>query len=147
MEQIVMKNNQGFTLIEAMIAILVMTFIMLGTMTWMISIYRTSTDNMVREEAVKLTQEVMERMRNRRFDSLTAGTNSTLTTRYVQKRPIDFEVTRTLTNQVANIAFSLRVNVMWDRNLDVDRTDTSVIDGNYDGNYTAITILGNKDES
>lgn len=133
-------NKKGFTLIEAMFAILIMSFIMLGTMTWMISIYRTSTDNMTREEAIKVTQETMEKIRNRRFDSLSTGTNSTNIVRYIQKTPYQFAVTRTITTQVPDIARKLTVNVRWDKNFDGDSIDPE------DGNFTSITIIGNKDE-
>jgi len=133
-------NKRGFTLIEAMISILIMSFIMLGTMTWMTNVYQTTTENRVNDEAVKLVQQLMENIRSRRYDSLTNGNNATNITRYIKKTPYNFVVNRTIAERAPNLARTILYNVRWDKNRDGDTLDPE------DGNFTAITIVGNKDE-
>lgn len=63
-------NNKGFTLIEAMISILILSFIMLGTMTWVIGAFQNTSEIASRRDATKLAQELLENDRSNNYEAL-----------------------------------------------------------------------------
>lgn len=131
MVQPVSLNNQGFTLIEAIIATLLLSVMMLWSVQGMIGTYQYASRNHLRDEAVRLAGEELTDARNTPYATLAAGT----TTRTVQRQIRSYDVTYTITEVVAtalaNIAYSIQITVVW----------------NYGGTpyqYQVTTLVGDK---
>ena len=79
-----MRNNkqqshrqQGFTLVEIMIALLVFMVVMLGVAGGLIQAIRANRGNVVRDEALRLAEEELNRLKGERFSVF--GTSADLT--------------------------------------------------------------------
>lgn len=70
-------NESGFTLVEIMIALLVFTVIMLGVAGGLIAAISTNKGNVVREEALRIAEEELNRLRGEQFT--TTATSADLT--------------------------------------------------------------------
>lgn len=64
MEMIVNKNNKGFTLVEVLISMLILTIVLLMVVQSLALYMRQNVENLVRDEAVKIAQECVEDLRN-----------------------------------------------------------------------------------
>jgi len=65
MELHVIRNSQrGFTLVEVLVALVIVAIILLGNMAALSLSYRKNLQNILRDEAVKVAQEEMERYRD-----------------------------------------------------------------------------------
>ncbi|MEW6595221.1 MAG: prepilin-type N-terminal cleavage/methylation domain-containing protein [Thermodesulfobacteriota bacterium] len=71
------RNEGGFTLIEIMIALLVFTVIMLGVAGGLITVVSTNKGNVVRDEALRIAEEELNRLRGEQFT--TTSTSADLT--------------------------------------------------------------------
>lgn len=77
------NNNQqshgqhGFTLVEIMIALLVFTVIMLGVAGGLIAAIHTNRGNVIRDEALRLAEDELNRLKGERFSVF--GTSGDLT--------------------------------------------------------------------
>ena len=61
MELHVIRNSQrGFTLVEVLVALVIVAIILLGNMAALSLSYRKNLQNILRDEAVKVAQEEME---------------------------------------------------------------------------------------
>lgn len=69
--------DQGFTLVEIMIAMLVFTAIMLGVAGGLIAAIRTNQGNVVRDEALRIAEDELTRLKSERFSVI--GTSADLT--------------------------------------------------------------------
>lgn len=115
-------NYKGFTLIEAMVAILILSFAMLGTMTWVSDTYKNSNDIGLRREASKLAQELIETDRMKDNSELCpSGTNPPcnrveLIRRYFKRQNKGFCLVKQVARVVPNSDFTYRVNynIFWD---------------------------------
>ena len=67
----------GFTLVEIMIAMLVFMVIMLGVAGGLIAAIKANSGNVVRDEALRLAEEELNRLKGERFSVL--GTSAALT--------------------------------------------------------------------
>lgn len=79
-----MSNNKlqshmqrGFTLVEIMIALLVFMVVMLGVAAGLIRATQANSGNLVRDEALRLAEEELNRLKGERFSVL--GTSAALT--------------------------------------------------------------------
>lgn len=79
-----MRNNKrhshgekGFTLVEIMIALLVFTVIMLGVAGGLIAAINANKGNVVRDEALRIAEEELNRLRGEQFSAF--GTSADLT--------------------------------------------------------------------
>jgi len=64
MELHAIRNRKGFTLVEVLVAMVIMAIILLGNMAALSLSYRRNLQNILRDEAVKVAQEEMERYRD-----------------------------------------------------------------------------------
>lgn len=60
-------GQQGFTLVEIMIALLVFTVIMLGVAGGLIAAIRTNKGNVVRDEALRVAKDELNRLKGAQF--------------------------------------------------------------------------------
>ncbi|WP_159441231.1 type IV pilus modification PilV family protein [Desulfopila aestuarii] len=127
-----MPNNKGFTLIESVIAILLLTLMMLWTIQAMISAYGYASRNQLRDEAVRLSEELLTTERNTAYAALTPGITPTYTiSRQIRNFDHAYSIDRTVTSEVPGLAYSVAINVGW-----TDKGKTY--------NYSATTIIGDK---
>jgi prepilin-type N-terminal cleavage/methylation domain-containing protein len=62
-----LHRQQGFTLVEIMIALLVFMVVMLGVAGGLIQAIRANSANVVRDEALRLAEEELNRLKGERF--------------------------------------------------------------------------------
>jgi len=74
MLQTVLNDKKGLTLVEVVIALLVLLIVFLGLMQTALFSIDANMINVLRDEAVSMAEERMSEARNIPFDSLSAGT-------------------------------------------------------------------------
>ena len=79
MEGTVYSNKRGFTIIELMIAILILTIGMVGLLDTLGKYLQINLDNTMRNEAMRIVEAQMEQLRNTPFSSLPANGTTTTT--------------------------------------------------------------------
>jgi prepilin-type N-terminal cleavage/methylation domain-containing protein len=86
------KYRKGFTLIELMIALVILTVGMLGLLQVYTNYIRINIDNVMRNEAMRISEARMEELRNTAFSSLPADDTTITTTiqRAIRKMTVDF---------------------------------------------------------
>lgn len=127
-----MLNNKGFTLLEALIAILLLAILTLWNMQAMLTAYGFTSRNQIRDEAVLVVGEELTDYRNKPFSTLAAGTiGPTNIQRQIRNYDQSFTVNTDIVNQEAGIAYSVKVTASW------------VHKGNA-YTYSATTIVGDK---
>ncbi len=95
MEVNVFRNSQGFTLIEVLVAMVVLAIGFLGAMGTMIAALDANHQNVLRNEAVKMAQERLENMRNTPYPAVVTEP-SLLVERQVRKQPWTFQMMQTV---------------------------------------------------
>ena len=114
-----MKNKEGMTLIEVLIAIVITFIVFLGLSASGIFVLNENIKNSLRDEAVSVAGMEMEQARNLPFDNLYAapGTQSVdNVTRQIRGLTVNYGVTRTVTRfgtDPNNLQVS--INVTWTR--------------------------------
>ena len=76
------KNNRGFTLIEVLMAVLILMVGMLGLLQAINLAIEVNMRNQVREEAINIGQKVMNELRGKGFDNISVATTPTQTFNY-----------------------------------------------------------------
>jgi prepilin-type N-terminal cleavage/methylation domain-containing protein len=71
------QRQQGFTLVEIMIALLVFMVVMLGVAGGLLTALRATKGNVVRDEALRLAEDELNRLKGERFSVF--GTSGDLT--------------------------------------------------------------------
>lgn len=130
MEPIALKTEEGFTLIEALVAMLILSVILLGALQGLIVSYRTSSTNTLRNEAVSIAEETANVLRNTPYTNLVNGTTVNVVTRQISNASAPFTVTQVVADSVASVAKSIQITISW----------------NYQGQaitHTATIIVGN----
>lgn len=64
MELIVIKEKKGFTLIEVLVSMLILTLVLLTLVQSLATYIRSNVNNLVRDEAVKIAQDCIENIRS-----------------------------------------------------------------------------------
>ncbi len=104
------RRADGFTLIELMVAVLIMTIGLLGILDVMINYTRINLDNVMRDEAMRITEETMESLRTAGFDVLAASTSTV--TRKVRSMDVPYTVTTNVRN-LSGQSKEIWVEVTW----------------------------------
>ena len=104
------KRTQGFTLIELMVALVILSVSMIGILDAMVLTMQQNLENFSRDEAVRIAEQQMNTLRNTSFDLLADG-NQNLTRTYKQINR-SFAVTWTIT-PFSTISNSVQVQVNW----------------------------------
>jgi prepilin-type N-terminal cleavage/methylation domain-containing protein len=98
MEQIVLKNNQGLTLVEVLIAMVVFLLVSLAMMQTALVGIDSNSRNFLRDEAVSVTEIRMNEARNVPFASLVSDA-------------ADVPIVRNIRNITGGVTFNTRVVV------------------------------------
>ena len=112
-----MKNKEGMTLIEVLIAIVITFIVFLGLSASGIFVLNENIKNSLRDEAVSVAGMEMEQARNLPFDNLYSapGTQSVdNVTRQIRGLTVNYGVTRTVTILDLN-NLQVSINVTWTR--------------------------------
>ena len=96
------RDEQGFTLIEVLVAMLVMLIGLLGSLIGVIAAVEYNLGNVLRNEAVRIVQQDLEDVRNASFASVVT-TGPTAVQRQVRKGQQTFQLTRTVQTPTANL--------------------------------------------
>lgn len=113
MESIVLKTERGFTLIEALVAMLVLSVILLGALQGLMVSYKTSSTNTLRNEAVSIAEETANALRNTPYANLVDGTTTNTISRQIENASVPFTVTQVVADSVASVAKSIQITVTW----------------------------------
>lgn len=93
-----MLNKKGLTLVEVMIALVVLLIVSLALMqTALVSIDSNMT-NVLRDEAVNIAEITMNEARNTPFNSLVGTSNTTVLRNFRNIANFQYNVTRTVTD-------------------------------------------------
>jgi type IV pilus assembly protein PilV len=103
-------NNRGFTLVEVMVAILIMMVGLLGLLTSVNVASEHNLKNHLRNEAVQIAGTAMSAQRIRHFDNLDAGVSSVPS--LIRGGTKNYTVTRSINNLSAD-SKEIIVEVDW----------------------------------
>lgn len=115
MLQTVLKDKKGMTLVEVVIALLVLLIVFLALMQTALVGIDANMLNVLRDEAVNIAEEQMSTARNTPFDSLTAGaTDVSPPARSLRNiAAFTYTVTRTVTD-INTDSKQVDITVAWD---------------------------------
>ncbi len=74
MERIVIRDNKGFTLVEVMVAFVIILIMMLGLISVTADVTKVGVRNTIRDEGVKVAEEVMAQVRALPYDKINTMT-------------------------------------------------------------------------
>jgi len=107
-------NQKGFSLIELMIAMFIFMIVMLGMLAGVNSSIQTNKGNVLRDEAIRLAEDELSRLRSEQFTSL-AATDWTRpnipVTVNVRSGQITYALSRRITNIDGGISPLKRIDV------------------------------------
>jgi len=103
-------NNKGFTLIEVLVASIILTVSMLGTLQAITFSMQHNLNNYSRDESVRIAEERMNELRDTSFTALASG--SSVVTRKYKNVTRTFNVNWTVTSLSTN-SFAIQVVVNW----------------------------------
>lgn len=114
----VKKNKKGMTLVEVMIALVVLLFVSLAMMQTALLSIDSNMINILRDEAVSIAEMSMDEARNTAFDNLIAGTTTTPVQRNIRNiRDFEYTVTRSVTGSGDTRQVVITVTWNWKGNL------------------------------
>lgn len=128
-----MHDKKGFTLIEVMVAILIMMVGVLGLLSTMNVAMKHNVENQRREEVVRVAEEIMNDMRTRQFNfqNIDPSFNPmTTVTSKLRSSPVTYGVIRRPTTISPGVTDQYQVDVRWAYK-------------NYSALHTIVTIRGN----
>jgi type II secretory pathway pseudopilin PulG len=111
------KNNDGMTLVEVLIALVITFIVFLGLSASGIFVMNENIKNSLRDEAVSVAGMEMEQVRNTTFDTLydnTAPQPPSPVVRQIRGLTVNYGVTRTVTILDLN-NLQVSINVTWTR--------------------------------
>lgn len=117
MDQFALLNKKGFTLVEVMIALVVLLLVSLALMQTALVGIDSNMRNVLRDEAVGIAEMRMNEARNQPFDSLAAGTTSGTVSRNLRNiTNFSYTVTRTVTDLPPTNPDNKQINitVIWE---------------------------------
>jgi prepilin-type N-terminal cleavage/methylation domain-containing protein len=107
---IALRNRKGFTLIEVLISICILSISMLAILEAVVITMEHNLNNVSRDESVRIAETKMNELRNTTFSSLVSGTSSV--TRNFRNLTRTFNVQWTINNLSAN-SIAIVVMVTW----------------------------------
>ncbi len=105
------NSTGGFTLVEALIAILILSIMLLGLIPAFIRAYNINYELATRDTAIDIAQEVLEQARSSGYSSVTSGIQTIY--RRIKKTTIPYSVNTTVTNLFDGDLKIVKVVVDW----------------------------------
>jgi prepilin-type N-terminal cleavage/methylation domain-containing protein len=122
----VSQKNRGFTLVEVLVAIAFLTISMLAVLHALGLSVEHNMKNIIMDEAVRISEQKMNELRNTPFASLTSSTQSPLL-RTFRNVTISYNVNWIVQNFSAD-SRTIRVLVQWKwKNIDHQHSATSIV--------------------
>ncbi|NLW36356.1 type IV pilus modification PilV family protein [Syntrophorhabdus aromaticivorans] len=109
------KKDKGFTLVEVMVALLVLFISMMASLHALGLAVAHNIDNAMMEEAVRIEEETMNELRSTAFSSLNDGTTKANVTKMVGRISQNFAVMTTTQSLSLNGSRAIQVVVSWNR--------------------------------
>jgi len=111
---VAMLNKKGMTLVEVLIALVVLLLVFLALMQTALMGIDSNMINILRDEAVGIAEMSMSEARNVPFDSLAPVTITGTVTRSFRNMARNFTVTRTVTDFRGGEDKQVNVTVTWE---------------------------------
>ncbi|OCC14308.1 hypothetical protein DBT_2297 [Dissulfuribacter thermophilus] len=105
------NSTGGFTLVEALIAILILSIMLLGLIPAFIRAYNINYELASRDTAIDIAQEVLEQARSSGYSSVTSGIQTIY--RRIKKTTIPYTVNTTVTDLFDGDLKNVKVVVYW----------------------------------
>lgn len=111
------SSRKGFTLIEVLVALVILSVAMLGVLDAMAIAMQQNVELYCRDEAVRIAEQDMNQVRNTKFDDL--GNSDYSVTRTYKQFQKTFNVKRTLTKYTEDVSlgtvrsYSVQVQVSY----------------------------------
>jgi prepilin-type N-terminal cleavage/methylation domain-containing protein len=103
-------NKKGFTLVEVLVALVVLMIAMLAVLDAMTIAMQKNLETFFRDESVRIAEQAMNEARNASFATLASGTSNV--TRTYKQYAKTFTVNRTITPLSTN-SCSIQLRVSW----------------------------------
>ena len=107
-----LRNKRGFTLIEVMIAFVILIIGLLGLLTTVNVAMVHNLKNATRDEVTRIASSTMQEMRSQPFDSVVSDTAATPVTSRLRSMSKQYQVRRTVTN-LDTRSRQYQVDVTW----------------------------------
>ncbi len=111
MVQNVLLNKKGFTIIEALVSLSILAIVLLGLLAGVLKSYEIVVRNQIRDDAVKITQEILEEMRNSDFDNL--PTSISPISRQIRNYSVTFTPEIDITDVIQGQVKKVSITVNW----------------------------------
>jgi len=131
MEPIVTHYKNGFTLVEALIALLILSILLLGLVPAFVKAYNLNYKMSLYNTGVEIAQNTLEEIRSDDFDNINSS-NSTVSMK-IKKADINYTVSQTVSSLYNGELKQVIVKVRWP------------IAGQYQ-DYNVTTVVGAIDE-
>ncbi|MHB8120883.1 MAG: type IV pilus modification PilV family protein [Desulfuromonadaceae bacterium] len=112
METVVIFNKKGFTLIEFLVAIVIMMVGLLGLLQTVNYAMSHNMNNQLRQEAVMVADELMQIEMAKPFENIVIGTENKSPQRIVNGNPYSYAVVITNSSPTAR-TININLNVSW----------------------------------
>ncbi|MFZ2446756.1 MAG: prepilin-type N-terminal cleavage/methylation domain-containing protein [Syntrophobacteraceae bacterium] len=116
MGPIACRNNKGFTLVEVLVALVILALGLLGSLVGVMAALDSNLGNVMRLEAIKIAQERAEEARNMPYASIQTIASPQTVSRQVRKSMASFTVTTVKTAAAGYTPFGmtkLTITVQW----------------------------------
>lgn len=113
-------NEGGFTLLEAMVAVLLLTVMMMWSLQGLMTVNRTVSKNKIRLEAIKLGQELLVDARAQSYVAVAVGNTTSTVARQIASYDINYTVNRNVApvaGSPGSISKSVIYTIGWDNGL------------------------------
>jgi prepilin-type N-terminal cleavage/methylation domain-containing protein len=111
-----MRSNrriEGFTLIELMIAMMILFISMTAILDFIVQYHRINIENTMRNESMRIAETQLEQFRNAQFSAFVAGTYGPASSpRTIRNIAVNYNVNWTIQNISVN-SVAIRVDVTW----------------------------------
>lgn len=108
------KNEKGFSLIEILVALLLMQLVLLVLLEVAVLIMNTNLRDTLRDFGVQVTQTEIAKYRSQRFEDIPTGTKTSVYQRKIGSAHYEFNVTSTVSDVPGNPDLkTLQVLTQW----------------------------------
>lgn len=110
--QTLVQNKRGFTLIEVLVAFVILTVGLLGLLTTVNVAMVHNMKNAMRDEVTRIASSTMQGMRSQPFDSVVSDAAATTVASRLRSMTGQYQVRRTVTN-LDTRSRQYQVDVVW----------------------------------